>query len=117
MCPLDCLHLIWYDVSHQMQTENAMHQSSIFSYHNDSKTFVADISDLGNTPFTRSLRSQYGLGMAIVSAKTGIIAQFAATDIVRDEEREIVKWVFSPTSATLHACPELTGVTACVYND
>lgn len=81
--------------------------SKDFTYVKESRTFVADASDVEYKGY------QF---IALQSARTGKVADFELSETCKLKE-ELWCWVFLPTLETLQKSPELAGVTVKIFND
>lgn len=93
------------------------HHSSKFEYDKATRTFLADISDLGPNPWCRPYSDAIDLGIDICSARTGKIATFVVDGEVRDPDGDIIYWVLKPTgqSSAQHLLPAEMSMR--IYND
>lgn len=91
-----------------------VYETKYFTYVKGLKSFVGEISD---TPqVLRQLwNDSMDLGFGIRSHKTGRVVFFTLKNIWRDDEGDVIRWVFDVFNPTQH--PDLEGLTATIYND
>ena len=96
-------------------------ESKLFTFNPMDRVFSTDASDLdlkpGQVPYSQIYDDAVDAGMIIVSQKTGYVAMFYLAAVVRDADCDVVSWLFTPTTETLRARPELEGWKAMVFND
>jgi hypothetical protein len=94
-----------------------MVNSKSFDYCQISKTFTADISDLGSRVFERIYPDACDQGIVMMSYKTGVEAKFVVEKEERDRENDLTGWILVPTADTLRKIPHLNGVKVIIFND
>ena len=88
-----------------------------FSYNKDTRTFVAEASDLGSDPFQRIYEDAADEGVELVSHVTGKSAKFAVNSYERNDDHEFIAWNLVPTAETIRKNPRMRGVTMIIFND
>ena len=94
-----------------------MVNSQSFDYCQISKTFTADMSELGSRVFQQIYPDACDLGITMISYKTGVEAKFVVQSENRDIENELLSWTLIPTTETLRKIPHLEGVKVIIFND
>lgn len=94
--------------------------SSEFSYHKESKTFSAELSD-----FNGRVRKFFGqiyddacdVGLEVVSNKTGKSVKFYLSEEETDTEGELCLYRFLPLDEYVRKNPALAGMSVILFND
>lgn len=91
------------------------YDSDCFSFKDN--TFVCEASDLSRHDVSSLMYDDaIDIGIAIKSARTGVVTKFYCAETHRDNDHDITHWVFLPTSD--HACnPDLAQLKVTIFND
>ena len=91
-----------------------IYSSRDFTFLKDSKIFVAEISEVREV-LRQLWNDSMDLGFGIRSEKTGAVAYFTLFDTKRDDEGDILQWLFEVYNP--QNLPNLDGLTATILND
>lgn len=95
--------------------------SSLFSVDNLSKRIVSEHSTISCGGAINIMSVIYSdacdMGFFLESKETFEVALFAYTETERDNDGDVLREVFEPTSETLRLFPQLKGYHLVVYND
>ncbi len=94
--------------------------STRFTYHIESKTFVAEMSDFNLEPgiFTQQIYDDAAdYGLCIVSSKTDAEVAYFHSDIKWNSEGEIVSWIYLPLPIDVVCHPLAAGTKVEIFND
>ena len=80
--------------------------SSRFTWHPESRRFIAEISDLGPNPFEQIYPDACDRGFIMTSVVTGKESVWVEDGLIYDGE-EVAGWKFVPTAETVRKMPIL----------
>jgi hypothetical protein len=88
-----------------------------FTYSKDSKSFIAEASDLA--PIKGKLFTEVcgAMGLYLRSMKTNRVVSFYIDTSIGDKEGDIHAWKLKPTSWSIWANPGLEDVSLIIIND
>ena len=96
------------------------YESTLFSHDAERKLFTAEAAELaacGQALFEAPIPGHPTVGLTIVSANTGHLADFLVVYVQRNSDRDIDYWRLTPTVATVEAHPELMDYVVQIFND
>ena len=94
--------------------------SSRFTYCADTKTLVAEASDLNDLHLQRLYDDACDVGLAIKSDRTGAVVIYVMSKTLyhgNEDEREISGWEYVPSYASTRAFPDCIGTRLTIFND
>lgn len=91
--------------------------SDNFVYIKETKTFVAEASQMWNRHLQPLYDDSYDRGFKMESVKTGNVVTYVMVKANLDDEYEIESWTYTPTRESEQSFPGCVGTTVKVYND
>lgn len=96
--------------------------SNHFTYDKETKTLIAESSDLLGNHFQRLYDDACDVGIAIQSVKTQKVVTYYLHKTVKPEGREfcvgeVVAWEYLPTTESIRQVPECAGTSVTIFND
>ena len=80
-------------------------------------TLVGEASDLGNRHLQPLYDDACDVGFAVKSTHTGAVVTYAMSRVMKDNEGEIQRWDYEPTSESVRNVPDCAGTRAVIFND
>lgn len=93
------------------------HSSDQFTYIPNTKTFVAESSDLENRHLERIYDDACDVGLSIKSVKTGVVITYYMESVHFNAERELTYWTYKPISEDVRKHPEVADTHVAIFND
>jgi hypothetical protein len=85
-------------------------------WHRESRTWTAEISDLG-PDFSFDRKPGNLAQVHVVSEGKGIDATFSLIHTEKDVEGDLLYWLFAPTIKAVETTPRLRGARLMIFND
>lgn len=100
------------------------YRSAQFTYNRETKTFVAEMSDLDQggrrEPFSRVYDDACDEGLTLISDRTGEEVVFVYVDreyMGQGEDRELAAYVLTPAPESIRGKPHLSSLKIKIFND
>jgi hypothetical protein len=93
------------------------HSSDQFTFDASDETFTACASDLNNRHLERIYDDACDVGLAIKSAKTGVVITYYMDKTHYDREHDITHWTYKPCSEDVRKHPEAIWTEVIIFND
>jgi len=93
--------------------------SSMFSWQRESTgmILVGEASDLGNRHLQPLYNDACDVGFAVKSTHTDAVVTYAMSEVKKDAEGEIQKWLYEPTEESIRKVPDCANTRAVIFND
>lgn len=89
-----------------------------FTYDPSTRTFFAEMSDLGPGVFDRAYSDACDLGFTLVSLRTGRVVDYVISKECLDHaDGGVVAWELTPTTDSLRRVPGASNTTVRIFND
>jgi hypothetical protein len=109
----------FYLANRDRQSDRQMINANRFLYNKETKTFSADVSDIGTSVFEQIYSDAADEGLTLWSEKSGLEATYYLDHVnySDDTDHELVSWELKPTTETIRKHPQLRDTMVLIFND
>jgi len=90
--------------------------AKLFAWHKQLKTVIGEMSELDRIHVPVFVKIEGGLGIQVISSKSGICTEWIVTQ-KHYTEGELTHWTLIPTASTLQCAMGLRGWNMTIFND